>query len=118
MVWSDLWSQFAALAGTLLLVGALAKTRPGRALIKNNVTDPYRDWLKGIHAPMEQSLGEMNTKLYELADYMDYEFSANGGSSLRDRVNAGVAAAGGPEDPRAAGDEHSESERESPDLLH
>lgn len=115
-MWSDLWSQFAALAGTLLLLGALAKTRPGKALIKNNVTDPYRDWLRGIHAPMEKSLGEMNTKLYELADYMDYEFSANGGGSLRDRVNAGVKAAGGPEDPRAAGE--SDAERDSPDLLH
>lgn len=97
---AELWAQFAALAGCILLLGALAKTRPGRALIKHNVTEPYRQWLEGIHAPLQESIGEVNAKLYELADTLNYEFEANGGGSLRDRVNEGVRASGGSEDPR------------------
>lgn len=99
VVWSDLWSQFAAWAGTLLLVGALAKTRPGRALIKNNITDPYRTWLEGIHAPLEKSIDGVNDRLYELAKSLDYEFSANSGNSLRDRVDVVARTVGAADSP-------------------
>lgn len=110
MAWSDLWAQFAALAGSLLLLGALAKTRPGKAFIRNNVTQPFAKWLHGILQPTNDRIDGIHLRLYELADTLGYEFSANGGGSLRDRVNAGVEAAGGAPDPLKSEDPE--------DLLH
>lgn len=106
VVWSDLWSQFAALAAALLLLAALSKVPFIQTLFRRNVSDPFREWLKEVLHPTNMRIDKVNARVSELADYLDYEFSANGGSSMRDRVNAGVEAAGGPEDPRSIGTEH------------
>lgn len=99
VAWSDLWSQFASLGATLLLLVALSKVPFIQTLARRNVSDPFREWLREILHPTNVRIDKVNARVSELADYLDYEFSANGGGSMRDRVNAGVEAAGGPEDP-------------------
>lgn len=106
VAWSDLWSQFASLGATLLLLAALSKVPFIQTLAHRNVSDPFREWLKEILHPTNVRIDKVNARVSELADYLDYEFSANGGGSMRDRVNASVEAAGGPEDPRAMGIDH------------
>ncbi len=99
VVWSDLWAQFAAWAGSLLLIGALAKTAPGKALIRNNATDPFREWLSDILKPTNDRIDGVNERLYELADTLEYEFKANSGNSLRDRVDVVARTVGAADSP-------------------
>ena len=108
VAWSDLWSQFAALGASLLLLAALSKVPFIRTLFRRNVSDPFREWMADILHPTNERIDKVNARVCELADYLDYEFSANGGGSMRDRVNAGVQAAGGPEDPRGLGTERTD----------
>ena len=108
VVLNDLWAQFVSIATTVILVATLSKLSFVRAFFHRNVSEPFRSWLHMTLEPTNERIDGVNSRLYELAKHLDYEFSANGGGSLRDRVNAGVEAAGGPEDPRSVGIEHAD----------
>lgn len=102
VVLSGLWEQFVATATTVILVATLSKLSFVRALFHRNVSEPFRSWLHMTLEPTNERIDGVNSRLYELAKHLDYEFSANGGGSLRDRVNEAVQASGGPPDPLKA----------------
>lgn len=102
VVLSGLWAQFVALATTVILLATLSKLSFVRALFRRNVSEPFRSWLHTTLEPTNERIDGVNSRLYELAQHLDYEFSANGGGSLRDRVNEAVQASGGPPDPLKA----------------
>ena len=104
MVLSGLWAQFVALATTVILVATLSKLPLVKALFRRNVSEPFRSWLHTTLEPTNDRIDGVNSRLYELAQHLDYEFSANGGGSLRDRVNEAVEASGGPPDPLKSAD--------------
>lgn len=102
VVLNDLWAQFVAIATTVVLVATLSKISFVKALFRRNVSEPFRSWVHTTLEPTNERIDGINERLYELANHLDYEFSANGGGSLRDRVNEAVQASGGPPDPLKA----------------
>lgn len=91
---ADLWAQFAALASTILLVYGLSKVPPVRALFRRNIADPFAGWLAHLLEPVRAEIADVRAdmsgvheRLYEVAEFLDYQFKANGGNSLRDRVD-------------------------------
>lgn len=102
MVLSGLWAQFVTLATTVILLATLSKLPFVKALFRRNVSEPFRAWLHTTLEPTNERIDGVNSRLYELAQHLNYEFSANGGGSLRDRVNEAVEASGGAPDPLKA----------------
>lgn len=107
---SDLYAQFMALSGLIVLLYGLSKVPFVRSLFHRNITMPFREWLADILKPTNDSIRQVNDevqgvrdRLYELADTLNYEFKANGGGSLRDRVNDVAATVGAQPDPLRGG---------------
>ena len=103
---ADLWAQFTALGSTIILVYGLSKVPWVRTLWYRNVVEPVKAFIERQLHPLhekadaiQEQVTSNHDKLYELAGLLDYEFRANGGNSMRDRVNAAVTAAGGIPDP-------------------
>ena len=92
---TSLWAQFAALATSILLLAALSKLRFVRALWRRNVAAPFAEWIEHLLAPLHHKADRLDSRLNEVASFLDYEFKNNGGNSLRDRVDEAVAASGG-----------------------
>jgi len=78
VTWSDIWSQFAALAASFLLLVGLSKVPLVQTLFRRNVSGPFREWVTEILHPTNERIDGVNSRLYELAKHLHYEFSANG----------------------------------------
>ncbi len=104
VVLGGLWAQFVTIATTVILLATLFKLPFIKALFRRNVSEPFRLWLHTTLEPTNERIDGVNSRLYELAKHLDYEFSANGGGSLRDRVNEAVQASGGAPDPLKSDD--------------
>lgn len=101
--WTDVAESLGGLtlwgASTVVLFSTLSKVKVVRNLVKRNVLDPFWEKVEKVLHPLHVKIDRTERRVNELAEALDYQFRPNGGNSLRDRVDAGVEAAGGPPPP-------------------